>query len=92
MTRTRHRDRRGSLLIRGGKRKVWLSQWPEGDRRVSKKLGWCDEMTRSQAERAHRCHMETVNSQRDLAGDSVTLSLFSKPTTGTRTQEQSKGN
>ena len=51
---TRHRDRKGSLLIRGKKRKLWLSQWPEGNKRMSHKLGWHNEMSRSQAERAHR--------------------------------------
>ena len=76
MSRTRQRDRKGSLLVKGGKRKFWLSQWPEGNKRRSKKLGWCDEMTQSQAERAHRKHMEKVNSQRDAAGDSITLESF----------------
>ena len=42
MTRSRHRDREGSLIIRGRRRKFWLSQWPEGNKRRSNKLGWCD--------------------------------------------------
>jgi hypothetical protein len=64
------------LLIKGGRRKFWHSQWPEGEKRRSKKLGWCDEMTQSQAERAHRQHMEKVNCQRDAAGDAITLEAF----------------
>ena len=73
---TRHRDRKGSLLIRGKKRKLWLSQWPEGNKRMSHKLGWHDEMSRSQAERAHRQWMEKVNLQTELSGDSITLEGF----------------
>jgi hypothetical protein len=76
MTQSRHRDRKGSLIIRGRERKFWLSQWPEGNKRGSNKLGWCDELTRSQAERAHRQLMEKVNRHRDSAGDSVTLDGF----------------
>ena len=73
---TRNRDRKGSLLVRERRRKFWLVQWPEGDRRPSHKLGWRDEMTVSQAERARRQWMEKVNRQRDIAGDSVTLDGF----------------
>ena len=73
---TRQRDRKGSLLIRGKKRKLWLSQWPEGNKRMSHKLGWHDEMSRSQAERAHRQWMEKLNRQREIAGESVTLESF----------------
>jgi len=73
LTRTRHRDRKSSLIKRGRGRKFWLSQWPEGNKRRSRELGWCDEMTRSQAEHAHRQHMEQVNRHRESAGDSVTL-------------------
>jgi hypothetical protein len=73
---TRNRDRRGSLLVRGRNRKFWLVQWPEGERRLSHKLGWRDEMTVSQAERARRQWMEKINRQRDTAGDSVTLGGF----------------
>ena len=76
LTQSRHRDRKGSLIIRGRRRKFWLSQWPEGNKRRSQKLGWCDEMTKSQAERAHRQQMEKVNHQRETAGDSVTLKGF----------------
>jgi len=76
LTRSRHRDRKGSLIVRGRGRKFWLSQWPEGKKRQSSKLGWCDEMTPSQAERAHRQHMEKVNRQRETVGDSVTLEGF----------------
>jgi hypothetical protein len=47
---TRNRDRKASLLVRGRKPKFWLVQWPEGDKRPSHKLGWCDEMTVSQKE------------------------------------------
>ena len=72
----RHRDRKGSLLIRGKKRKLWLSQWPEGNKRMSHKLGWHDEMSRSQAERAHRQWMEKLNRQREITGESVTLESF----------------
>jgi len=50
----RNRGREGSLLLRGRERKFWLVQWPEGDRRLSHKLGWRDEMNASQAERARR--------------------------------------
>lgn len=39
LTRSRHRDRKGSLLKRGTGRKFWLSQWPEGNKRRSLKLG-----------------------------------------------------
>jgi len=73
---TRHRDRKGSLVIKGRDRKCWVSQWPEGKKRPCKVLGWCDEMTKSQAERAHRLRMEKVNCQRELVGDSVTLTSF----------------
>jgi len=73
---TRNRDRKGSLLLHGRKRKFWLVQWPEGDRRPSHKLGWRDEMTVSQAERARRQWMEKINRQHDIAGDSVTLGGF----------------
>ena len=62
---TRHRDRKGSLLIRGKKRKLWLSQWPEGNKRLSHKFGWWDEMTRSQADRAHRQWMEKINREHE---------------------------
>ena len=82
---TRQRDRKGSLLIRGKKRKLWLSQWPEGNKRMSHKLGWHDEMSRSQAERAHRQWMEKLNRQREIAGESVTLeSFFAQPLLGRR--------
>jgi len=73
---TRHRDRKGSLLIRGKKRKLWLSQWPEGNKRMSHKLGWHNAMSRSQAERAHRQWMEKLNRQREIAGESITLESF----------------
>ena len=73
---TRNRDRKGTLLIRGKKRKLYLVQWPEGSKRPSHKLGWCDEMTHSQAERAKRQFMEKINSHREVAGDSVTLVSF----------------
>lgn len=73
---TRNRDRKGSLLLRGRKRKFWLVQWPEGDRRLSHKLGWRGEISASQAERARRQWMEKINSRRDVAGDSVTLDGF----------------
>ena len=73
---TRNRDRAGTLLVRGHRRKFWLVQWPEGERRPSHKLGWCDQMTESQAERAKRQWMETINLRRDLAGDSTTLNGF----------------
>ena len=73
---TRNRDREGSLLLRGRERKFWLVQWPEGDRRLSHKLGWRDELNASQAERARRQWMEKINSRRDVAGDSVTLEGF----------------
>ena len=76
MTRSRHRDRKGSLIIRGRERKFWLSQWPEGNKRRSNKLGWRDEMTKSQAELAHRQLMGKVNRHRFKAGDSVTLGGF----------------
>ena len=62
---TRQRDRKGSLLIRGKKRKLWLSQWPEGNKRLSHKLGWWDEMTSSQAHRAHRQWMEKINQEHE---------------------------
>ena len=74
MTRNRYKD--GSLLRRGKKRRLWLVQWSEGDRRPSHKLGWCEEMTKSEAKRAMRQFMETINSQRELAGDPVTLARF----------------
>jgi len=73
---TRNRDRKGSLLLRGRERKFWLVQWPEGDRRLSHKLGWRDEMNASQADRARRQWMEKINSRRDVAGDSVTFEGF----------------
>ena len=73
---TRNRDRKGSLLLRGRERKFWLVQWPEGNRRLSHKLGWRDEMNASQAERARRQWIEKINSRRDVAGDSVTLEGF----------------
>jgi hypothetical protein len=73
---TRNRDRKGTLLKRGKKRKLYLAQWSQGSERLSHKLGWCDEMTRSQAERAKRQFMEKVNSQREVAGDSITLARF----------------
>ncbi len=73
---TRNRDRKGTLLKRGKKRKLFLVQWSQGSERLSHKLGWCDEMTRSQAERAKRQFMEKINSQREVAGDSVTLDRF----------------
>ena len=63
-------------MKRGKKRKLWLVQWAEGDRRPSHKLGWCDEMTKSQAKRAMRQFMETINSHREVAGDPVTLARF----------------
>ena len=73
---TRNRDRAGTLLVRGRKRKFWLVQWPEGLKRPSHKLGWCDQMTESQAERAKRQWIEKINQRRDLAGDSTTLDGF----------------
>jgi integrase len=73
---TRNRDRKGTLLKRGKKRKLYLVQWPQGSERLSHKLGWCDEMTRSQAERAKRQFMEKINSHREVAGDSITLARF----------------
>ena len=73
---TRNRDRKGSLLVHGRKRKFWLVQWPEGNRRPSHKLGWRDEMTASQAERARRQWMEKINLQRDIAGSCGTLEGF----------------
>jgi hypothetical protein len=50
MTRIRYKE--GTLLKRGKKRKLYLVQWSEGSERLSHKLGWCDEMTLSQAKRA----------------------------------------
>ena len=44
---TRNRDRKGTLLKRGKKRKLYLVQWSQGSERLSHKLGWCDEMTKS---------------------------------------------
>jgi integrase len=73
---TRNRDRAGTLLVHGRKRKFWLVQWPEGEKRPSHKLGWCNQMTESQAERAKRQWMERINHRRDLAGDSATLEGF----------------
>jgi integrase len=73
---TRNRIKEGTLLKRGRKRKLWLVQWAEGDRRPSHKLGWCDEMSKSQAKRAMRKFMETINSQREVAGESFTLESF----------------
>lgn len=73
---TRNRDRKGTLLRRGKKRKLYLVQWSQGSERLSHKLGWCDEMTRSQAERAMRPFMEKINSHREVAGDSITLARF----------------
>jgi hypothetical protein len=73
---TRNRDRKGSLLVRGRKRRSWLVQWPKGDKRLSHKLGWRDEMTVSQAQRARHQWMEKINGQRDIAGDSVILEGF----------------
>ena len=43
---------------------------------MSHKLGWHDEMSRSQAERAHRQWMEKLNRQREITGESVTLESF----------------
>lgn len=57
---TRHRGRKGGLLIIGKKRKLWLSQWPEGNKRMSRKLGWRDAMSRSQAACAHRQWIEKI--------------------------------
>jgi len=48
---TRNRDREGSLLLRARERKFWLVQWPEGDRRLSHKLGWRDEMHAAEDEK-----------------------------------------
>src|ERR1039458_9949784 len=76
VTRTRFRDKEGTLLKRGKKRKLYLVQWSEGDKRPSHKIGWCDEMSKSQAERAKRQFMEKINSHREVAGDSVTLDTF----------------
>lgn len=73
---TRNRDRKGTLLKRGKKRKLYLVQWSENGKRPSHKIGWCDEMTRSQAERAKRQFMEKINSHREVAGDSITLDRF----------------
>jgi len=73
---TRNRDRKGTLLKRGKKRKLYLVQWSQGSERLSHKLGWCDEMTRSQAERVKRQFMEKINSQREVAGDPITLDRF----------------
>src|SRR5947207_5644305 len=74
MTRIRYKE--GTLLKRGKKRKLYLVQWSEGDKRPSHKLGWCAEMSKSQAERAKRQFMEKINSRREGAGDSVTLESF----------------
>ncbi|PYV20608.1 MAG: hypothetical protein DMG24_22290, partial [Acidobacteria bacterium] len=74
MTRIRYKE--GTLLKRGKKRKLYLVQWSEGDKRPSHKLGWCAEMSKSQAERAKRQFMEKINSRREVAGDSVTLESF----------------
>ena len=60
----------------GKKRKLYLVQWSEGSERLSHKLGWCDEMTLSQAKRAKRQFMDKINSHREVAGDSVTLERF----------------
>lgn len=73
---TRIRYKKGTLLKRGKKRKLYLVQWSDGDSRPSHKLGWCDEMSKSQAERAMRKYMEEINSLRETAGDSVTLQSF----------------
>ena len=75
---TRNRDRQGTLLVHGRKRKFWLVQWPEGEKRLSKTLGRCDEMTRSQAQRAKRQWMEQINRHREVAGESVTLESFDR--------------
>ena len=80
---TRNRYKEGTLLKRGKKRKLWLVQWSEGDREAISQVGWCDEMTKSQAKRAMRQFMETINSQRELAGDPVTLDeVFSRALLG----------
>jgi integrase len=78
MKMTRNRDREGTLLVRGRKCKFWLVQWPEGEKRPCRKLGWCDQMTESQAERAKRQWMEKINRRRDIAGDPTTLDGFWK--------------
>ena len=73
---TRTRDRQGSLLVRGRKRKFWLAHWPEGDCGLAHKLGWPNEMNVWQAERARRQWMEKIHLHRDIAGDSATLDGF----------------
>jgi integrase len=75
---TRNRDRGGTLLVRGRKRKFWRVQWPEGKKRPVHMLGYCDQMTESQAKRAKRQYMEKINRQRDIAGDPTTLDGFWK--------------
>ena len=75
---TRQRDRQGTLRIRGRRRKYWEVAWPEGEKRRSKKLGWCDEMTKSRAGKAKRGFMLKINQQREEVGDSLTLAEFWK--------------
>ncbi len=86
---TRNRDRAGTLLVHGRTRKFWLVQWPEGEKRPSHKLGWCDQMTGSQAERAKRQWMEKINQRRELAGDSTTLDGFWQMHYWNKEQQQS---
>jgi len=57
MTRTRYKE--GTLLKRGKKRKLYLVQWSEGDKRLSHKLGWCDQTTKSQAAGGRRRFCDT---------------------------------
>ena len=75
---TRQRDRQGTLRKRGRRQKYWEVAWPEGKKRFSRKLGWCDEMTKSQAEKAKRDFMLTINQRREQAGESLTLTEFWK--------------
>ena len=73
---TRQRDRQGTLRKRGRRRKYWEVAWPEGEKRRSKKLGWCDEMTKSQAGKGKRDFMLKINQQREEVGESLTLTEF----------------
>jgi hypothetical protein len=66
------------LRIRGRRRKYWEVAWPEGEKRRSKKLGWCDEMTKSRAGKAKRGFMLKINQQREEVGESLTLAEFWK--------------
>ena len=75
---TRQRDRQGTLRIRGRRRKYWEVAWSEGEKRRSKKLGWCNEMTKSQAGKGKRDFMVKINQQREEVGESLTLAEFWK--------------